>query len=101
MHWRATWAARFPSSAMRDSSSRTATDRRPRDAGGLTALAALDHHILVRTDTPGARRAVESLFRNMRAPVRGTGPEQLELRRVQTGWTVSGGSGDEMFCRSL
>ena len=61
--------------------------------GFSTDVAALDHQVVVRTATPTAKRAVDSMFRNMRGRVRPDSLGRLTLRRVPSGWIVSGVSG--------
>ena len=85
---------------MPDSLTPVSIDDGHRSTGGLTAVAALDHQVVVQSATPAARRAVESLFRNMREPPRGDSLGRLELRRAGAGWIVSSAS-DGAFCRSL
>jgi hypothetical protein len=67
----------------------------------LTAVAALGSQVVVRTDTPGARRGVAFLFRNMCVPLQPDAVESLALRRAKNAWIVSGGPGLEDFHGSL
>lgn len=76
---------------MPDFSNRIAIDASQQPPAGLTAVAALGSRIVVRTATPGERRVITSLFRNMREPPRSGNLRSFALRRVRAGWVVSGG----------
>jgi len=79
----------------------TSTEASHQSTAGLTTVAALGHHVVVRTTTPAARRAVESLFRNMREPRRASVLRSLALQREHAGWIVSGGSDAGVVYASL
>jgi hypothetical protein len=87
---------------MRASLNRTPTDTIDRPTDGLTVVSALGRQVVVRTTTPGATRAVASLFRNMHEPLR---PDvilgSVELQRVRTGWIVPGGPDGDVVHGSL
>jgi hypothetical protein len=60
-------------------------------SAGLTPVGALGRQVVVRTTARAGMRAVAALFRNMREPLRSDVLGSLALRRVRTGWIVSGG----------
>ncbi len=75
---------------------RLSTDASHRSTVGLTAVGALGCQIVVRTATPAGTRAVESLFRSLREPLRPDILASLALRRRRTDWIVSGGTDAEV-----
>jgi hypothetical protein len=68
---------------------------------GLMAVAALGNQVVVRTTSAEGMRAVASLFRSMREPPRPDALGSLALRRVKSGWIVSGGGAAEDIEGSL
>ena len=82
-------------------SNRITADVSHRATAGLTAVGALGSQLVVRTATPGERRVVASLFRNMREPLRPHALASLAFRRVKNAWIVSGGPGIEDVHGSL
>src|SRR5262249_17060904 len=66
-----------------------------------TIVTAMGCQVAVTTATTAARRAVEALFRNMRAPADAGIPEHIELERLSTGWVVSSASEDAAVHCSL
>ncbi len=91
----------FPNFAMPDSSNCVETDASRRSTIGLTTVAALGHQVAVRSITAAGRRAVASLFRNLREPLRPDVLGSLDFRRVRAGWIVSSGSVAEVVHDSL
>jgi hypothetical protein len=86
---------------MRGSLNRMPIDTIDRSTVGVTVVAALGHQVVVRTRMSDERRAVGSLFRNMREPSRRDVLGSLTLRRVRTGWMISGGPDGEGVHGSL
>jgi hypothetical protein len=81
--------------------SRIPVDGRHLPAMSLTAIATMGHQVVVRTNTPGGRRAVASMFRHMCGPARHDVLGSLALEKVKTTWIVSGGADGEAVHDSL